>query len=71
MVEPALYQPSECRMDNTYYIYDPESSKLVVTTTRIGTVSDEEQLEEVATAMGLKWTGCSWGGVEQLDIMIS
>jgi hypothetical protein len=43
-------------MDNTYYIYDPGYGKLLVVTTQIGMVTDEEQLQDFAASEGMVWS---------------
>jgi len=55
-------------METTYYIYDPAYSKLLVVTTQIGMVTDEEQLQHIAESEGMRWSDCSWGGVRHFEV---
>lgn len=57
-------------MENTYYVHDPDYEKLIVVTTQIGTITDEEQLKCIAEDNGMNWSNCSWGGVRHFDVSI-
>jgi hypothetical protein len=58
-------------MENVYYIYEPEYEKLIVMTTQIGMITDEEQLKIAAEDSGMRWAKCSWGIVRHFEACLN